>query len=204
MKKITYILIVLSSVILLSCEPEEISTNNTTNNDSIPALIDSSQLEHNLEWNGHYYLLEFDMAYAYLTDYNDRSMEGGAPSNLVFTSFYKDKYSNLMFELKVNIGQVIWSSTNYEIYNAAAVQEELNKTETKLTQLYTYSYTNYGTRFLMEGEGDLFRDQADLVMTVNSFATYYDNNGRWARFNYVVEGENIFLDLNGRLLGQNE
>lgn len=189
-------------ILIFSCNHEDIIAEEPPH-DSIQPYVDSSQLSHNLVWNGHYYQLEFDTAYATFEQYEYvwRSTEGNGPSKLVFMSIYNDAYSDTRIKISVHIGWVSWSEINHEIYIPIEAQEELDKAEINLT----HPYTNYAGIRILSNEGvNLLEDQLNLSFEVLNFQTYNDSSGRWAIFNLVIEANNMSLNLNGKLRAQDQ
>ncbi len=191
--------------LLLSCEQEEISTNNTNNNDSIPALIDSSQLEHNLEWNGHYYLLEFDSAYA--TFNHSRSSQGDSPEAM-FYSFFSDKYTDQQAILMIHPYVNPYGNYSPYGYDPVATQELLPGCST-LLQHPMEQDDFVGFKVYLNDQKIIpavcpqnCNNCGDYSIDVPLFDVYDFEGDLWVNYELSIIGRCLQLDLKGKLRAQ--
>lgn len=188
---------------MISCEKEkeeEILQTGTLNNTH--SSDDSSQKEHNAIWNGQYYLLEFDTAFAKLSDTGGSIAAGTGPCTLLFRSGFVDKNTNQRFVITVGVGWVYWSDMNHVVYYGEEAQDDLDGAVDFMDQKFHHGIGIKLGFSLTNSYGNVLDDLTNLTISVDSFHTYYLGIDKWADYHLVIQSNEMEMDLNGKLRAQ--
>ncbi len=199
-------------LMMFSCEQEITSENTPPHNDSTTVTgVDSSQLPHNLFWNGHYYLLEFDTAFAWFGDFT-KSTTGGHPVPVIYESAFIDKYTGEMFKLFMGHythSTSVWS--NYFFYSSYEAKQRLALYGEDLIDHMDAG--GFGTGIVMKKGGfngyrvfpnydEANNNSYNDVMEVISYQTNMSATEVTVDYHIKVTRPNFYLDLQGMFRAQ--
>lgn len=202
-------------IFLAACN-EPIEYLNELSTPSHTSSIDSSKFEHNISFNNHYFLLEFDGAYASIGPTYGRETEGCGPATIVFSCIFHDRYTGIPFRLIVNAGYSIHGDTNFRYYVTDEVQSRLDQVP-EFFECQKYSdpcgYMGYGTK-LQFGTGNWAIPQTYLnengldpesitgEIELLSYTTYMVGLDKYADFHFKFDGTIVKANITGKLRAQ--
>ena len=216
MKKAGTMIVLISFLIFfVSCEKEHPTDDvPTEQQDTTTAAVDSSKLPHNMMWNGHYYLLEFDTAYAYYSAAGIyKSITGNAPAIITYVGLYTDYYTGKGFNFYLEGGWSVNVDPYHLTYDAAEAGRVLRRYGNGLLkeltefpvgpvmQTATDSETVF-PQFMPYDPHTNTHTPAEHIEVISFDTTVTHSFGTVANFEIIVTRPDFYMDLAGKFIAQ--